>query len=339
MQKIVHEGKLRSPLEKGPVPISFNLIGYRNDLFTSNNPDDIIEFYNTFRDRASLIKWMKERPKGVSYIHEVEGRKDIIVVIPIADFNGRYARTCREEIFKGLHMIFIESGVGNFYFNYAHNCNVGIKKALKYDPKWIIVSNDDMYKIDDISVLINQLENIDNNKYMSVFTKPSRYHSFNTYVGKKRFLLRDITALIYYLKERRLLNWRIAHKIVTKQNYDLKWGPGLRNKVLGKLLSSNTYFYTMTSSFTILSSKFCKNKIEVFNETYQNGVEDWELSIELSKFERTIIDYKIGDIIGGTLGNDLKREIRDLVNNVYFNERIQVLLQNKNNMMRDPTET
>jgi len=104
---------------------------------------------------------MRERQKGVSYIHEVEESKEIIVVIPTADFNGKYARACREEIFKGLHMVFVESGVGNFYFNYAHNCNIGIKKALEYNPKWIIVSNDDMYKIDDVTKLEDSLLKID----------------------------------------------------------------------------------------------------------------------------------------------------------------------------------
>ena len=45
---------------------------------------------------------MRERPKGVANIHEFEGDKDIIVVIPTADFNGKYAKECRENIFKGL---------------------------------------------------------------------------------------------------------------------------------------------------------------------------------------------------------------------------------------------
>ncbi|MEM3860085.1 MAG: hypothetical protein QW478_11905 [Candidatus Micrarchaeaceae archaeon] len=83
---------------------------------------------------------MKERPKGRAEIIEVEGDKEIIVVIPTADFNGKYAKECRENIFKGLHIIFVESGFPKDpYFNYAHNCNVGIKKAMEYNPKWIVV--------------------------------------------------------------------------------------------------------------------------------------------------------------------------------------------------------
>ncbi len=86
----------------------------------------------------------------------------------------------------------------------------------------------------------------------------------------------------------------------------------------------------MTSSLTILSSKFCKMKQGiVLNETYQNGVEDLELSIELNRYKSAIIDYKIGDVIGGTLGNGPERSKRDLMNLVYFQERVGVLLRLK----------
>ena len=61
-----------------------------------------MEFYKSFENREQLIRWMRERPKGVANIREVEGGKEIIVVIPTADFNGKYARECRENIFKGL---------------------------------------------------------------------------------------------------------------------------------------------------------------------------------------------------------------------------------------------
>ena len=69
-----------------------------------------MEFYNGFEYRDQLKQWMKESPKGIATIHEVEGDKDIIVVIPTEDFNGKYAKECRDNKFKGLHMAFVESG-------------------------------------------------------------------------------------------------------------------------------------------------------------------------------------------------------------------------------------
>ena len=96
--------------------------------FTSYDSNKVVEFYNGFEIGNQLIQWMGERPKDGANIYEVEGVKDIIVVIPTADFNGKYARECRENIFKGLHIIFVERDeVPDPYFNYAHSVNVGIK--------------------------------------------------------------------------------------------------------------------------------------------------------------------------------------------------------------------
>lgn len=120
---------LSCPIEKSIRKLFFSLVDYRNNLFVSNDVNKIMEFYNGFKNKEQLIQWMKERPKGIVYIHEVEGNKDIIVVIPTADYNNKYAKACRDEIFKGLHIIFVESGKNNFYFNYAYNCNTGIKKG------------------------------------------------------------------------------------------------------------------------------------------------------------------------------------------------------------------
>src|SRR5579875_2537075 len=100
----------KSIIAYSEIPLFFSLVDYRNNYFMSDDPKKIIEFYNGFENRDQLIEWMKARPKGVATIHEVEGDKDIIVVIPTADFNGKYAKECRENIFKGLHIVFVESG-------------------------------------------------------------------------------------------------------------------------------------------------------------------------------------------------------------------------------------
>ena len=190
--KILNDSRLFSCTKYQENELFFSLIDYRNNYFTSEDSDKIIEFYNGFENREQLINWMRERPKGSSNIHEIEGENDIVVVITTADFNGKYAKDCRESIFKGLHIIFVESGGrGDFYFNYSHNCNVGIRKAMEYNPKWVVVSNDDVYKIDDISVLQKQLETVNNKKIDTVFTKPSNYHSHPVRFAKP--------IILYYL--------------------------------------------------------------------------------------------------------------------------------------------
>ena len=88
VRKTTHMNRLYCPFEKSNSDLLFSLVDYRNNYFTSDDPNKIIEFYNGFENRDQLIQWMRERPKGSATIHEVEGDKDIIVVIPTADFSG-----------------------------------------------------------------------------------------------------------------------------------------------------------------------------------------------------------------------------------------------------------
>ena len=143
--KVFNSSRLYCSTKDPDKDLSFSLVDYRNNYFIVDDPNKIIEFYNEFDNREQLINWMRERPKGSSNIHEIEGESDIVVAITTADFDGKYAIDCRESIFKGLHIIFVESGGReDFYFNYVHNCNVGIRKAMEYNPKWVVVSNDDV---------------------------------------------------------------------------------------------------------------------------------------------------------------------------------------------------
>ena len=201
----------KCPITFSEFPKFFSLVDYRNNYFTSDDPNRIIEFYNGFENRDQLIQWMRERPKGIANIHEVEGDKDIIVVIPTADFNGKYARECRENIFKGLHMVFVESGeVPDCYFNYAHNCNVGIRIAMVYNPKWVVVSNDDMHKIDDISILNNELKKLDPESLSMVYLFEAHYHSVTSRFSEARLTRNYFSSLNFIRNHRKEVSfWKL----------------------------------------------------------------------------------------------------------------------------------
>ena len=72
-----------------------------NRLFTSKNVEDVIKFYDHFDTAEQLIEWMKNRPSAPMKIYEVEGEKDIVVVIPTANHEGELAKNCANNIFKG----------------------------------------------------------------------------------------------------------------------------------------------------------------------------------------------------------------------------------------------
>ena len=320
--RLIQNNRLRCKFEKKNTVLFFSLVDYRNNLFTSNDPEKIIEFYDGFENRDQLIQWMKERPKGASYIHEVEGNKDIIVVIPTADFNGKYAINCRENIFKGLHMIFVESGNGNYYFNYAHNCNVGIKRAMEYNPKWIVVSNDDMRKIDETQIMRDSLMKLNPNEVDVVFTKvsPDHYHSQPTYLGRPTFL-----GKIYHFL-RKLSKKNFFSIAYTAENFTKKFY--LNVILLPKHEIIKVFFYKIkpiyvTESFAILSESYVKlNNANILNESFCNGAEDWDLSYRTfyTNMKYDFVEYLIGEETGGMLGTERDRALRDIANISLFNQ-------------------
>ena len=299
----------------------FSLADYRNNYFINNNPEKIIEFYNSFTDKSQLLEWMKNRPKGNSVIREIQGDKDIIVVIPTMDADGKLAQACKENIFKGLHIIFIESGYNNFYFNGAHNVNLGFKKALEYNPKWIIFSGDDMYKVDDVNKLMSELKTVNNEDKDIVFTKPSLYHSSPERIGK-----RNLFFILYYLstnknKQRDLL------KLYNK--YKIKYFP---SPTTGKysLLFKKGYTYLEIQDFAIYSSNFvAAKKGAVYDETFVNAAEDTDLSLmfSLNRQKLAVVDYKIEDMIGRSLGTGIQRDIRSIAGLMYLNTKWENTLE------------
>lgn len=267
---------------------------------------------------------MKNRPDAPMKIYEVEGEKDVVVVIPTADHNGQYANTCKNEIFKGQQIIFVESN-GPF-FNYARSCNFGLKYALKYNPKWVVLSNDDMYKIDEFSKLKSILSKLDETKLDVVFCK---LNSACLLVKKTKlsFLAENFITISKFRKEVRGIEskFNINYKFVSK---------GIGNIFISKkrklmllflaLLSKKVEEAYTIGSFSVFSYSFVNSLKKVFDETYINGEEDADLSIFISKHKNFLyIDFLIGQVGGASLGKGLNspRSIRGLANRCYLSNK------------------
>lgn len=320
------KSRLFCPLDRNQTmtKLFFSLVDYRNNYFTSDEPDKIIEFYNGFENREQLIQWMRERPKGVANIHEVDGDKDIIVVIPTSDFNGKYAKECRENIFKGLHIVFVESGGReDFYFNYPPNVNIGIKKAMEYNPKWIVLSGDDMYKVDEPEILVSQLKDIDNKTVGMVYIDPPNAYSGKIeYICEKRKFAIAFEMLINKFRSESIH----ANTTEFKGRYAILEGaPYLCNnmqcklfRIYARLSYRRIHKYRDFVSFGIFSSKMIKEIIEkydsFFDENFVNASDDWDLSIRISmlKYREVPIKFTIGIMIGKTLGTGTERELRNI---------------------------
>jgi len=73
LESIIKISKLKCNLEKGNQSPFFSLVDYRNNLFTSNDPKKIMEFYDGFKNRYQLIEWMKE---SLCDNHEIKGKRE-----------------------------------------------------------------------------------------------------------------------------------------------------------------------------------------------------------------------------------------------------------------------
>ena len=326
--------RLFCPLESTNVEMFFSLVDYRNNYFASDDPKRIIEFYNGFENRDQLIQWMRERPKGVANIHEVNGDKDIIVVIPTADFNGKYAKECRGNIFKGIHIIFVESGGrGDFYFNLAHNINVGIRKAMEYNLKWVVLSNDDVNSSFNSDNLKSELSKINNKTTNMVLTKKGSQSSNKTSIcsftplGLLIYKFLNITKL--YALFKKLKNFHLETQIsmnLGNRYFILRYGRNIFNIIRRRVYS----FYNF-EAFGIFSYIWLRDHPELFDETYINAQEDQDLSIALSKEPEKIswINYGIDGLGGGTMGINLQRAFRSVASDSYLNYKIERELLDK----------
>ena len=316
----IRRSKLCSPLEESTY-LFFSLSIYHNDYFESENILRVLSFYDHFENRTDLIRWMRDRPRGNVTLHEIDGDKEIVIVITTADFNGKYAKECRENIFKGLQIIYVESGGReDFLFNIAHNINTGLKKALEYNPRWIFFSSDDVYKIDSVEKLKRQLAEINNERYNYVALPPSTYHSQLTAIGR-RIEFSNLLYLIFKYRKLGFIRFKIEKKFNVKYSRFPTTGVP---KLLGKLFFRTKKIIIENGDVAIFSSEYVKSlNGDVYDETFINAFEETELALrlnfEVDKIAR--IEYQIGDYFGSTLGVGTKRMIHDLAGVIYFNEK------------------
>ena len=337
MNEVKSMSRLKCPLILDSKDVSYSLMDYRNSRFTSENSDKIIEFYDSFKNRDDLIEWMKERPKGVANIYEIDGDKEIIVVIPTADFNGKYAKECRENIFKGLHTIFVESGGReDFYFNFAHNCNIGIRKATEYNPKWVVLSNDDMKEIDDVEVLVRSLKSLERTVDI-VFTKQETRAVINgttqdvvkeNLIGKFLFKFLKYFRIFISLSH---VNLRI--RMVASEKFNVRYHIRPRmNPIYYNLFFRKVLRFRSISDFAIFSGQFCKQMKLLLNEDFVNANEENELSIKakINKEKIGFIDYKIGSFVGSTFAPTTERllasRLREIAGEVVLDDFVKSLL-------------
>lgn len=284
----------------------------------SKNPDEIYSFYDNFSNSDELVKWMIKRQGAIEDVKVTDSDdNDIVIIVPTMHEESENANHCRNEIFNGMRIVFVTSGYDNFNFNYAYSCNIGVKKALEYDPKWIVLSNDDMVAQDPPEKLKEQLSNLENQESEVVFTggTDNVYHSYPVMLGESSIVRNSYLRISGPdNKKQVLLEKKFGIEIVPSTNFNKK---GIFRKSVK---------FTNIGSFGIFSSDFIRdNNSVLFDEVYLNEFEEVELSYKIFREKRvtSFIDYKIGDKVGTSLGTGAVRKFRAIASRAYFNYKVK----------------
>ena len=204
---------------------------------------------------------------------------------------------------------------------------------MEYNPKWVVYSGDDMYKIDDAEVITKQLETINNKQVDVIYSIPSYgYHStpvkfiFPNRAGMFIYthrIFKDQSSYVASLVKELKLNLiftpidtsnRDSPKVTIKE-----W---IKINILTKFLFHHTRIrFIQLGAFGIISRNFVlKTGGDVFDENFINSCEDMELSYRILKEERpnAKIRYNIKPMVGTTLGNNANRDLRGIAGRFYL---------------------
>jgi len=275
-------------------------------LYISDKLDDIYKIYERF-SKEEIIDWMRNRPKAKMDILEVEGDKEVVVIIPTADFNGQLAKHAR-EVFKGLHMIFVQSK--GPLFNYAKSVNESIRYAKnKYMPKWFIVSNDDVIWAESPNKLIDSLTTVSNNVDLVMVYPPGKAHTKKVSLISPKDYVFSIMRLYTIVSK---TSWVKAYNKFLK--YRKKFG--IKYWLAMHPILMNLKFGIEEKYDFLYCGSFCIVKDQPFDENFINGVEDVALSMTSTI---QLINYKIEFRSGATLGDNELRVVKNLINFIYLN--------------------
>jgi len=183
---------------------------------------------------------------------------------------------------------------------------------MEYNPKWVVLSNDDMVKIDKISSLIKEPDGINSVKTMAVCRSRSKEANRARIGHPKR--LRNFLFRMRDSYTRSLLTYEKKFDIrFFVEGLKFPWNHLFRNLLEVRAISD----------FAVLSSDLFRDYSTLYDETFINGGEDIDLSIRLYliKINYVLLYYRISSIGVGTIGSK-NRMLKDIINLAYLNSKL-----------------
>jgi GT2 family glycosyltransferase len=212
-------------------------------------------------------------------IVEIGGNNEIIIITPTRDIKSKLAvdfiNTIKSKSYYNPRIVLIESSGIEFHF--SRNMNMGINEALKYNPKYIALSNDDVRPMEmywDYKLINRIVEK--QLAYVSPLFINSNGEINGPLINMPPYLGVLFSTTFYPLIPQftfpfiRKINSLLSNK---KYNiHDSSMFPGIIN----------------TQPFSIFHSDILK-KVKGFSEDFLNGCEDFELALRIN-----LLGFKCG---------------------------------------------
>ncbi len=306
-------------------------------LWSSRDPLDIKRFYTLNPTIGDLVRFSIQRRRAPITLKKKNfaSNTELVVVVPTIDAkSGLGSNVAR--LFDPFPIVIVESS--GPYFNYATSVNAGIREALKYNPEWIVISNDDMKLIDPPSKLRDALSTVSPHEVPFAVPGGSGHilchsHPFVLCSPSLDFPPRIIYTSAYSRSLARteldqyalLLKYRVSLR--PRSYYSrpgmpqfMLWAANAARLASSRSVNSSRVFVN-PGDFTILKSSLATQ--ETYDDVFINAYEDLDLSLRLFPTRNyRFIDYRIGSIGGRSLSPNWKqarvRMYRDVLSWAYF---------------------
>ena len=297
-----------------------------NNLFNSENVDDLCRFYTSLKDTEDLVEfceWRKNNSgKPEIYVHNEDSPSETVVIVLTPRVDDKYALNCR-SIFPDCPILFVHGR--SPYFNESQYFNAGIREALSFDPHWIVLSSDDVYKLDDATMLTEGLSRLDHRQVDQVWIspKPDYYHSYDAYITSRLIvekIYHSIRGSYYSAIDKFYDKFSIKHIVLPVRPITKPIRYYLYHTLFPAILYRRILRLRMTSDFAVLSSEFLKTQPNgrLLNDLFVTQ-EDIDLSLRLLHARSVTVDYRVGSYIGGHYAVGMRKAMKEILNLALFN--------------------
>jgi len=294
-----------------------------------------VDFYDSFNSVSELMEFFysRKRPSVNTLFTPSDNKSSITAVIPTKSVQDLPFKELPRKLSK-INVLWVESS-GPF-FNFSYAMNIGIRKALEMGSEFIMLTNDDILPMDDISN-IDIIVKRKKEKYDILI--PQIYNS-NLLISPVQSIYRQSSITAHYLKGNhkpkgdeidkvmyiRMLvqnlriysNPYIMKYIILRENDPVLAGQSsilIRKVKEFALRGVNKLLIKINNVQPISIVKSSLLESENFDESFVNGGEDVDLSIRLSLRGARVgyLDERFHHYGGNSLGTNIERILKNTI--------------------------